>query len=299
MATKSSDFAGELSQALSQVAQRAGPALVSLGGSWRGGNGLVVAQGFVLTNAHNVHGEEQELVFADGRRERATLAGLDVDGDLAVLAAETGEASALEWTNELPQLGSLVVAMAAGSSGPRVTLGTISNVAGNFRGPRGRPIAGGLEHTAPLAPGSSGSALLDLSGRLVGINTNRLGGGFYVALPADEPFRRRVAAMQQGERVERPRLGIGLAPPHASRRLRRAVGLPERDGLLVREVEGGSPAERAGIGQGDLITEAAGRMLADADDLYAVLGSLEAGSGLALTVVRGTEERTVEVDFSA
>ena len=72
-----------------------------------------------------------------------------------------------------------------------------------FRGPGGRRIAGSIEHTAPLAPGSSGGALLDADGRLVGLNTNRIGDGFYLALPADGALRERVDALGRGEEPKR------------------------------------------------------------------------------------------------
>jgi len=288
----------ELQTSIARVAQAAGPAVVRVGGGWRGGSGVVVASGYVLTNAHNLRSDSPTVTFADGRRGEARVHGLDVDGDLAILALDTAGVTPLEWSEELPGLGSPVLAMALNGSSPRVTFGTISSVAQGFRGPRGRPISGGLEHTAPLAPGSSGGPLLDLAGRLAGINTNRLGGGFYVALPADESLRQRVAALQRGESVERPRLGVAIAPERAARKLRRAVGLPERDGLLVRAVEEGSPAERAGIEEGDLLVAAAGRPLATADELYAALGGLQSGAGLEIVVVRGTSERTVEVSFA-
>jgi len=287
----------ELQASIARVAQAAGPAVVRVGGGWRGGSGVVVGPGYVLTNAHNLRSDSPTVTFADGRRAEARVQGLDVDGDLAILAVDTTGVEALEWSEEVPGLGSPVLAVALNGGGPRVTFGTISSVAQGFRGPRGRPISGGLEHTAPLAPGSSGGPLLDIAGRLAGINTNRLGGGFYVALPADESLRQRVAALQRGESVERPRLGVAIAPERAALRLRRAVGLPERDGLLVRAVEEGSPAERAGIEEGDLLVAAAGRPLASADELYAVLGGLEPGAGLEILVVRGTTERTVHVGF--
>ena len=148
----------------------------------------------------------------------------------------------------------------------------MSSVARAFRGPRGRRISGSVEHTAPLAPGSSGSPLVDGEGRLLGLNTNRLGGGFYLALPADEALRGRVAALQRGESAERPRLGIGIAPSWVALRMRRAVGLPDREGVLVREVEPDSPAARAGISEGDLIVEAGGRPITEPDDVYDALG---------------------------
>ena len=86
---------------------------------------------------------------------------------------------------------------------------------------------------------------------------------------------------------------MSVAPSYVASRLRRSVGLPERDGLLVRDVEDGSPAARAGIEAGDLIVEAAGKPITDGDELVEVLAS--AGDTFEVKVVRGTEERTVSV----
>ena len=142
-------------------------------------------------------------------------------------------------------------AAATFGGGTRVTVGFVSSVARSFRGPGGRRIAGSIEHTAPLAPGSSGGALVDGEGRLVGLNTNRIGEGFYLALPADAALKAKVESLGRGETVERPRLGVAIAPNHVARRLRRSVGLPERDGILVRGVEDGSAAATAGVEVGD------------------------------------------------
>jgi S1-C subfamily serine protease len=132
---------------------------------------------------------------------------------------------------------------------------------------------------------------VDAEGRLVGLNSVRMDGGLILALPADESLRDRADALARGEAPSRPRLGVAIAPPHVARRLRRAVGLPERDGLLVRWVEDGSPADRAGIEKGDLIVAAGGEPVTRTDDLEPHL----AGTELVLTVVRGTEERDVPV----
>jgi serine protease Do len=86
---------------------------------------------------------------------------------------------------------------------------------------------------------------------------------------------------------------VAVAPSYVARRLRRSVGLPERDGLLVRGVEGDSPAARAGIQEGDLIVGAAGRDVTDADALFEALAS--AGDTFEVRILRGTEERTVKV----
>lgn len=289
----------ELGKAVSSVADRVGPSAVRVGGGWRGGSGVVIGPGAVLTNAHNVRSENLMVTFADGRQAEGTLAGIDVDGDLAVVSVDTGADPQVEWSSAAAHIGTPVFAVTLNGSGPRVTFGFVSSVARAFRGPRGRRISGSLEHTAPLVPGSSGSALVDTEGKLLGLNTNRLGGGFYLALPADEALRTRVAALQRGESIERPRLGIGIAPSRVARHLRRAVGLPEQDGVLVREVEDGSPAANAGIAEGDLIIEAAGRPIREPDDVYEALGTVGAKGSMALRIVRGAEERTVEARFDA
>ena len=288
----------ELSQSITRLAGSVAPSVVGIGSRLRG-SGVVIADGQVLTNAHNVRGDEVTVTFADGRSAAGRLAGIDVDGDLAVIAIDTAGAPAPAWSDdEGPAIGSVVFAAAATSGGGlRVTFGTISAVERSFRGPGGRRIGGSLEHTAPLAPGSSGSPLLDADGRLVGLNTNRIGEGFYLALPADATLRSRVEALARGESVSRPRLGISVAPARVARHLRQSVGLPERDGVLVREVEDDSPAARAGIRDGDLIVEIGGQAVTEADQLQEILATTP--MPFEVKVVRGTDERTVSVGGEA
>jgi S1-C subfamily serine protease len=284
----------ELQKTITDVSTRVGPSVVGIGSRLRG-SGVVIADGKVLTNAHNVRGDEVTINFAGGRSTRGKLAGIDVDGDLAVVSVDTSGAKSLEWADGAAVTpGTIVFAAAALPDGAtRVTLGTVSAVARAFRGPGGRRIAGSVEHTAPLAPGSSGGPVLNAKGQLLGINTNRIGEGFYLALPADKALRERVDALGRGENVERPRLGVAVAPSHVAARLRASVGLPEREGLLVRGVEDGSLADKAGIQQGDLIIAAAGKPVTDADALFETLSS--AKLPFEVKVVRGTEERTVSV----
>jgi serine protease Do len=175
----------------------------------------------------------------------------------------------------------------------------VSGVARAFRGPRGRRVTGSLEHTAPLARGSSGSPVVDDGGRLVGVNTARLGDGFYLALPADADLRERVDALVRGEAPRRLLLGVGIARPEVAAKLRASVGLPDRSGLLVRSVADDSPAARAGIALGDLLTTAGGRDLRSVDDLHEALDAARADDRLELHVVRGTDELDVTVTFEA
>jgi serine protease Do len=160
-------------------------------------------------------------------------------------------------------------------------------------------VRGAIEHTAPLPRGSSGGPLVDSAGNLVGINSLRLDGGLILAAPANAAVKERVALLARGEAPAPHRLGVAVAPPRAARRMRRAVGLPEREGLLVRAVEEDGPADRAGIERGDLIVAAGGRDIEGVEALYTALDELPpAGGELELTVVRGTEERTVTASFA-
>ncbi len=256
----------------------------------------VLGEGRVLTNAHNVRGAQVAVTFTDGRTAEGNLAGHDIDGDLAVVQADTAGAPALPWaTGAVTGIGTPVFALAnPGGRGLRVTFGFVSGIERTFRGPRGRRITGSIEHTAPLLPGSSGGPVLDAAGHLLGINTNRLGEGFYLAIPADEALRGRVDALARGQSTAPPRLGIEIAPRVVAKRLRRAVGLPDTEGLLIRDVTEASPAARAGLAQGDLIVAAAGQPVRTIDDLF---DALQPGRGhtIELTVVRGTDERTIQV----
>ena len=284
----------ETAATIAGAAERVGPAVVGLGRGWGVGSGVVTGPGRVLTNAHNLRSEEVTVTFADGRRETGTVAGVDREGDVAVLEVDTGEVEPVAWADGGdPALGAPVLALAnPGGRGLRVTHGHVSSARRTFRGPRGRRIAGTVEHTAPLPRGSSGGPLVDVEGRLLGLNAVRMDGGLIIAVPAD---RDRVERLARGEQLRPRRLGVAVAPPRVARRLRRAVGLPERDGILVRSVEEGSPADRAGVQRGDLIVAAAEAPVEGIDALYSALDG--AGERLALTIVRGAEERELEVGF--
>ena len=124
-----------------------------------------------------------------------------------------------------------------------------------------------------------------------------LGEGFYLAIPADEALRGRADALARGESAESPRLGVAIAPGHVARRLRRAVGLPDTEGLLIREVMEDSPAASAGLAQGDLIVAAAGQPIRTPDDLFDALRAASGGT-IELSIVRGTDERVIQVAFA-
>src|SRR6266566_6616339 len=210
----------EIQASIARLVQDAGPSVAGIGQRWGIGSGIVLGEGQVLTNAHNVRGTQVTVTYADGRTAEGNVAGHDVDGDLAVIEADTGQAPALPWATAAPAIGMPVFALAnPGGRGLRVTFGSVSGIDRTFRGPRGLRITGSLEHTAPLLTGSSGGPVLNAAGQLLGINTNRLGEGFYLAIPADQALRHRAGALARGESAAPPRLGIAIAPGYVARRL--------------------------------------------------------------------------------
>ena len=282
-----------------QVADAVAPAVVRIGRHGGRGCGVVVADGLVATNAHNLRDRTTEVTFADGRSVQGRATAVDADGDLTVLAVDTGGIAAPPWAEGAPAEGSAVFAVAAIPGGRRVTTGSVSAVDRSFRGPRGRLVTGAVEHTAPLGKGTSGSPVVDTDGRIVGLTTLRLGDGLSLAQPAGPELRRRLDDLAAGHAPPRVVLGVGLAPDHVARRLRRSVGLPERAGALVRGVAADGPADRAGLAVGDLITRLGDADVATTADLEAALAALDAAATVTVHVVRGADELDLEVTFPA
>jgi serine protease Do len=275
----------------------AAPATVAIGRHARGA-GVVVAPGRVLTSAHNLRDRTTQVTFGDGSHAQGTVVGSDPDHDIVVLDVPTGDVTPLTWSDAESQVGEAVFALARARGGDRITAGFVSGVGRSFRGPRGRRVSGAVEHTAPLARGSSGGPLVDAEGRLVGLNTHRLGEGFYLALPADADLRQRVDALVAGRHLRSRRLGVVIVPgPHAAK-LRQRVGLPAAPGLLVRGVVEGSPAATAGFAEGDLVTAVDGVPVPSVDDLWDALDRAADRPTVDVTLLRGVEERTVTVTFA-
>jgi serine protease Do len=286
---------------ITDLAESAGPAVVGLAEGSRGGSGVVVGPSRVLTLARNLRGKEVTVAFADGRREDATVLGSDPELGVGLLQVDTGDAPAIEWREEAqaPPIGSPVFALGAPAGrGLHVTAGAVASAPQSLRGPRGRMREGLIEHTAPLPRGSGGGPLLDAQGRLLGLNAVRLAYGLILALPAAD-VRARLDDLEQGQARAPRRLGVAVVPPRAARRLRSAVGLPEREGVLVRAVQDGSPAARAGVERGDLIVSLNDREVDSLDALFAVLDAAPLDQAVGLGVVRGTEQRELTVSLEA
>lgn len=286
----------ELEVAATAVAERVGAATVAIGRSARG-SGVVVARGCVLTNAHNLRDRTTQVSFADGRVAQASVLAVDSASDLAVLSVDTADVAAIEWATKVPGVGAAVFALARGVRGSRLGVGFVSGTDRRFRGPGGRPIGGALEHSAPMGRGSSGGPLVDASGAVVGLNTHRLGEGFYLAQAADAALIERVRSLAEGRSPRRLELGIAVAPAEVARKLRRSVGLEDRDGVLVRGIEDSGVADRAGLRVGDLIVGAGGTDITSIDDLHQLLRTHDVDSELAIAIVRGADALTLTASF--
>lgn len=288
----------EIQETVQHIAGQVGPSVVGVGRRGPHGSGVVIADGAVLTNAHNIRGETVTVTFGDGRTETGQVVAADYDADLAVVSVDTDNTPTIQNGASEVDLGMPVVALSnPGGLGLRVTVGYVSGTERSFRGPRGRVIKGSLEHTAPLLPGSSGGPVVDRDGRLLGINTNRLGEGFYLAIASGDHFTATVDRLREGGTSRRVRLGVGVAPNEVVRKLRRSVGLEPVDGLLIRHADQGSPAESADIREGDVLVALNDMVVNTIDDLFEALGEIEAGSTASAQLIRGVEELTVEVEF--
>ena len=273
-----------------RIASQVGPGVIGLRSGSRGGSGVIVAPGVAVTLARNVH--QDELTVRIGGSDRAArVTGRDPTVDLAVLTLEgPGLPEPIAWAiGEDVTIGSEVYALAdPAGRGLRVTPGTVSRAPSGLRGPSGRLIEGVIEHTAPLPRGSGGGPLVDADGRILGLNAVRRDGGLIVAWPA-AALRDRAATLACGRATAPPRLGVALVGSRQARRLRAAVGLEPIDGLLVRDVEAGSPADRAGVARGDVIVAIDEAAVSDPDPLYAALDASNGGE-VTLKVVRGSQE---------
>jgi S1-C subfamily serine protease len=264
-----------------------------------GGSAVVIApDGFMLTSAHVVEGANGgEASFVDGRAMRFTVAGADPLSDLAVLRADANDLipAQLGDASEL-QVGQLVIAIGnphgyAGS----VTAGVVSALGrslpvGRRGGPR-RMVENVVQTDAALNPGNSGGALVDGSGRVVGVNTAVAGVGLGLAVPINEATRRIVSTLMADGRVRRAWLGVAVGPRPLPPRV--AGRLDREAAIEVIEVVEGSPADQAGLRVEDLLIELDGVPLTATDDLQRLMTVERIGEAVKASVVRNGELRSI------
>ena len=270
------------------------PAIAPLGRGARRGCAFVVGEQHALALAHTLREREVELRLPQRAAVKAALVGVDRGTGLALLSGDFAGLPAFSWAKEPPALGAEVVSLADPGSGLRVTRGSISCERVNVRQRSGR-AHDLIEHTAPIPAGAGGGPIADEHGRVLGISALRGDTGFVLAIPAADAL---AAIERVSEGREPARLGVALAPPRVATRMRSAVGLPDRPGLLVRAVEDGSPAARAGVRAGDLLVGLGDAELESLDALFTGLERNAGQNDLSLRVVRGEEESELALSLA-
>jgi len=256
---------------------------------------VVTPDGLTLTNSHVVRGATAvEVELEEGSSELADVVGDDPFTDLALLrlTRARGYPALLLGDSNVLRVGELVLALGAPFGLARtVTMGIVGALGRTLVGPGGRTIEGVIQTDAQLNPGNSGGPLLDVEGRVVGINTamHPGGSGLCFAVPSNTA-RFVLAEIASHGRVRRAYLGLSaeeIALPRA---------LVERHGLTSkRAVEPGSPADEAGLLDGDVLVRLAGRPIATLSDLHRLLVGDVIGRSLELDLLRGGAWRSIRV----
>ncbi|MCL4464851.1 MAG: S1C family serine protease [Chloroflexi bacterium] len=283
------------SRELADAAAQAGRSVVRVNARRRmPGSGTVwTNDGVVVTADHVVEVEEGiTLALPDGGEAEAELVGRDPGSDLAVLRTSSGGlAPAQPAAFSDLRVGQLVLAVGRSwGASLTATVGVVSTLTGPWRTWRRGTLDNLVLSDVTLFPGFSGGPLVDVSGRVLGVNSSLLARGVGAALPSELVERVVRQLLAQG-RVRRGYLGVSTYPVALPRELAERHGLNQRSGLLINGVEPGSPAERAGLLLGDVLVGLEGQPIADADDLQGLLGPERVGVQVALSIIRGGELR--------
>jgi serine protease Do len=310
--------------AVVEVVERVGPAVVYIGTEqrverrWRGGRGLsdlfgmpeepesvgglgsgviIDPAGLIVTNEHVIRGASAiHVVLADGRQLDAEVIGSDADNDLAVLKVQARgplPAARLGTSSDL-MIGERVIAIGSPFGLEKtVTTGVVSAAGRSFRA--GDKVYNDFVQTdAAINPGNSGGPLLNVDGDVIGINTAiyASGQGIGFAIPADK-VRRIVAELKEYGKVRPAWVGLSVArlAPRAAARM----GWDRKHGVVVAEVEPGSPAEKAGLKRGDIISEVGGTRVDGAEDFDTRVRGYTARASFPVTVFREGAERSVSL----
>ncbi len=267
------------------------------------GSGVIVdaKNGYVLTNHHVVaNAEEIILTLKDDRRLDAKVIGTDPDSDVAVLKVEADNLTAVPWgDSDALRQGDFVVAIGNPFGlGQTVTDGIVSALSRSGLGIE--EYEDFIQTSAPINPGNSGGALVDLNGRLIGINTAILGSsggniGIGFAIPARMARQIMEQLLEYGE-VRRGRLGVvvqNLGPELAN-----AFGLKHQRGAVISRIENGSAAEQAGLKAGDIVIEVNGRKVKSSADMRNVIGLQRIGQVVEMKVIRDGKARIVTAEIA-
>jgi serine protease Do len=262
------------------------------------GSGFILnADGYVMTNAHVVDGADEVIVTLTDKREyKARIIGADKRTDVALVKIDASGLPAVR-TGDVSRLKVGEWVMAIGSPfglDNTVTAGIVSAKArdtGDFL-----PF---IQTDVAINPGNSGGPLINMRGEVVGINSqiySRSGGfmGISFAIPIDEALRVSEQLRASG-RVVRGRIGVQI--DQVSKEVAESIGLGKPQGALVKAVEAGGPAEKAGVEAGDIITKVDGKAVDKAGDLPRIIGAMKPGSKATLQVFRRGANRDLSVSI--
>jgi S1-C subfamily serine protease len=297
------------SRAVIHAAETVSPAVVNIEVRHGGGDGrrgrpaahgsgfALTPDGFLLTNSHVVHAaDEIQVTLNDGHRAGADLVGDDPDSDLAVIRVRTsGLAHAQLADSRQVRVGQLAIAVGNPLGFQcSVTAGVVSALGRSLRARSGRLMDDILQTDAALNPGNSGGPLVNSRGEVIGVNTAIIlpAQGICFAI-ASNTARLVATQLIAFGKVRRSWLGVAGQNVPLARWLVRQHDLLQSSAVLVAGVEPASPAEQAGLAEGDLIVALEDAPIASIDDLHAQLTAARAGVSTRLTVIR--ERRRLDI----
>jgi S1-C subfamily serine protease len=264
------------------------------------GSGFVITpDGFVLTNSHVVHAASAITVtLPDGREYPAQLTGDDPDTDLAVIRVDAPQLNHVRLADsESLRVGQLVIAIGNPLGfQASVTAGVISALGRSMHAQSGRLIDNIIQTDAALNPGNSGGPLVNSAGEVVGVNTAMIRPAQGICFAIGSNTAKLVAGwLIRDGRIRRGYIGVAGQNVPIHRRIVRFYGLPLETGVLVVSVEENSPAEHAGLREGDLIVAFNNQPIGSVHHLHKVLVDEQIGVSAKLTVIRHTEKLEVTI----
>jgi S1-C subfamily serine protease len=253
--------------------------------------------GIIVTADHTIRRDEDiQVTLADGKRVDAVVAGRDTGTDIAALKVEGLESPAAPIGGGDPvKPGELALVLGRSpDSGPNASLGIISAVSGPWRTWRGGQLENYIRLDATLFPNTSGGAVVDLRGRLLGIATSGLSRIAGLAIPAASVNRVVDALVAKGH-VPRGYLGIGAQPVGIPPALRESLSLSAKSGIMVVKVEPGGPADAAGVLLGDILVSLGEAPLEEFEDLQTISDSGIIGKRVKARVIRAGKLQEIEI----
>jgi len=264
------------------------------------GSGVIVdSSGICLTNAHVVErATEIEVVTAEGKKHKAKVVGLDRRTDLAVLRLQGGGpyASAVLGDSDKIKVGDWVLAIGSPFGLQQTVTAGIISAKGRSIDP-GNPFSDFIQTDAAINPGNSGGPLVNMSGEVIGINSailSRSGGnvGIGFSIPSNMAKRIYTELAAKGK-ITRGWLGVSIQP--LTPELAKSFGLKEPKGVLVADVVKDSPADKAGLTSGDILTEFDGKKVEAPQDLQKIVAVTTPGKGVPVKVWRDKGEKSLEI----